>query len=88
MARHQLAQLAPHVGLFSPGGTTDRPVLGVVTGASGSLIVDAGSSADHIASLLQAMCEQGIAAPRYAALTHWHWDHVFGAAELAISTFA
>ncbi len=34
------------------------------------------------------MDEAGIAPPRFAALTHWHWDHVFGTAELDVPTFA
>jgi glyoxylase-like metal-dependent hydrolase (beta-lactamase superfamily II) len=88
MPRHMLHQISPHVRWFTPDGTTDRPVLGVITGTQGSLVVDAGNSAAHAEELLGAMSEAGLDAPRYVALTHWHWDHVFGTARLAVPTFA
>ena len=88
MTRHRFEQITPHVHWLSPDSTTDRPVLGVVTGTRGSLVVDAGNSSAHIDALLQAVAEAGIDEPRFAALTHWHWDHVFGTASLDIPTFA
>jgi glyoxylase-like metal-dependent hydrolase (beta-lactamase superfamily II) len=63
-------------------------VLGVIAGSRGSLIVDAGNSSAHIDALLLAMAEAGIDPPRFAALTHWHWDHVFGTSRLDIPTCA
>lgn len=88
MHRHRLEQITPHVHWFSPDNSTDRPVLGVVSGSYGSLVVDAGNSSAHINALLAAIAEAGIDVPRFAALTHWHWDHVFGTACLDIPTFA
>ncbi len=80
MATHEFGQAAPHVYWLSPDGTTDRPVLGVVTGANGSLVVDAGNSPAHARVLLDHMAAAGLPAPRFLALTHWHWDHWFGTA--------
>src|SRR5690606_8283743 len=60
--------------------TTDRPVLGVIAGSKGSLIVDAGNSPAHARVLLEQMTVAGLPAPRFLVLTHWHWDHWFGAA--------
>ena len=45
-------------------------------------MLDAGSSAAHARSFLDGVRELGVEPPRLVALTHSHWDHVFGAAEL------
>ena len=80
MTHHEFKQAAPHVYWLSPDGATDRPVLGVVAGRSGSLVVDAGNSPAHARLLFDHMAAAGLPAPRFLALTHWHWDHWFGAA--------
>lgn len=84
----KLNQLSPHVYWLPPDHTTDRPVLGVITGDNGSLIVDAGNSPAHANILLAEIAAHGLPAPRFAALTHWHWDHVFGLHTLNLPTFA
>jgi glyoxylase-like metal-dependent hydrolase (beta-lactamase superfamily II) len=88
MTTHTFHQISPHVYWLSPDHTTDRPLLGVVAGTHGSLIIDAGNSPAHLHQLLQAMTEQGLPPPIYAMLTHWHWDHVFGTSALHVPTFA
>ena len=77
---HTFERLTAHVYWLSPDSTTDRPVLGVIAGSKGSLIVDAGNSPAHARVLLEQMVVAGLPAPRFLALTHWHWDHWFGAA--------
>ena len=44
-----------------------------------TLIVDAGNSPRHARLLLDEVARLPIPSPTYLALTHWHWDHVFGA---------
>lgn len=56
----------------------DRPNLGYIRGDKYSLMVDAGNSAAHVATYNAACRELGLKKPDFAALTHWHWDHVFG----------
>lgn len=51
-------------------------------------MLDAGSSAAHTRSFLDGLREQGIAPPSLVVLTHSHWDHVFGAAELGAPVVA
>jgi glyoxylase-like metal-dependent hydrolase (beta-lactamase superfamily II) len=80
MSEHTLRQLSPHSWWLSPYAATDRPTLGVVVGGAGSLVVDAGASPEHARTLLAAMEQHGLPPPRFVALTHWHWDHVFGLA--------
>ena len=82
-----LSQISPHVFWMSPGAP-DRPSLCAVFGASHTLLLDAGASGAHISLFRDALRTAGVPAPRYAALTHWHWDHVFGASELSIPLIA
>lgn len=77
-----LRQITPRVHWLPADARTDRPILGVISGERGSLLVDAGNSAAHATMLLEAMSAAGLAAPRLLLLTHWHWDHVFGAAAI------
>jgi glyoxylase-like metal-dependent hydrolase (beta-lactamase superfamily II) len=76
----RLRRLADGVHWLPPSEPTDRPVLGVVSGPAGTLVVDAGNSAAHAAILLGQLAEHGLPAPTHVVLTHWHWDHVFGSA--------
>ncbi len=50
--------------------------------------LDAGSSAAHAQSFLEVLSRERIASPAYVALTHSHWDHVFGATELGATVIA
>lgn len=57
---------------------TDRPVLGYISGDKASLMVDAGNSREHAAMLIDEVLANGLAHPKYVAITHWHWDHCYG----------
>jgi glyoxylase-like metal-dependent hydrolase (beta-lactamase superfamily II) len=85
---HSLNRVSSHVYWLSPDSTTDRPILRAVTGARGTLLVDAGNSPAHARSLLRELAQRHLPAPTFAMLTHWHWDHVFGASALDLPTFA
>jgi glyoxylase-like metal-dependent hydrolase (beta-lactamase superfamily II) len=67
---------------------TDRPILGVVAGGRGLLLVDTGNSTAHARLLLHEIAGKKLPSPTFAMLTHWHWDHVFGASALPVPTFA
>lgn len=88
MHSHTLSQLTPRVWWLNPISATDRPTLGVVAGERGSLIVDAGNSPAHVHALRAELERHGLPAPILVALTHWHWDHVFGAAALGVPAIA
>jgi glyoxylase-like metal-dependent hydrolase (beta-lactamase superfamily II) len=51
-------------------------------------MLDAGSSAAHARSFLDELSNEGAAPPSLLLLTHSHWDHVFGAAELGVPVVA
>jgi glyoxylase-like metal-dependent hydrolase (beta-lactamase superfamily II) len=71
-----------------PPGPPDRPSLCAVAGDRGTIWLDAGSSAAHAREFLSALADDGVAAPSHVVLTHSHWDHVFGAAELRAHVIA
>lgn len=58
---------------------TDRPNIGLICGSRGTLLYDAGNSGANVAMLKKELTEQGLPMPDYVALSHWHWDHSFGA---------
>lgn len=83
---HTFHRLTAHVHWLSPDSATDRPVLGAISGAHGTLVVDAGASPAHARILQNAISAAGLPAPRFLALTHWHWDHSFGVAAWDVPT--
>ncbi len=88
MPIHRFESIAPHVYWLSPDAATDRPILGAVAGTRGTLLVDAGNSPAHAHILLGKLSERALPAPTFVALTHWHWDHVFGTTVLELPTLA
>jgi glyoxylase-like metal-dependent hydrolase (beta-lactamase superfamily II) len=82
-----LHQISPHV-YWMPPDVPDRPSLCAVVGADYTVMLDAGASAAHARLFLDALANVGVSAPSYAILTHWHWDHVFGAAEVGATVIA
>lgn len=71
---------------FVPSG--DRPVLGLVSGQRGSLLIDGGNSPAQVRELLDLAQAEGLPALRGVLLTHWHWDHCFGAVSTGLPVFA
>jgi len=51
-------------------------------------MIDAGASVKHTNEFLAAIMQAGLSAPTYCVLTHWHWDHSFGAQALNIPLIA
>jgi len=79
MADSRLEQVADHVWWFTPDERSDRPSLVAVLGERQTAVVDAGASAAHARAFLDALAPLEPAPLRAVALTHWHWDHSFGA---------
>ncbi len=88
MSDHHFNQLTPHVYWLSPDSTTDRPILGAIVGRRGTVLVDVGNSPAHVQILLAELSKRQLPAPTFAMLTHWHWDHIFGASALDVPIFA
>ena len=58
---------------------TDRPNIGLICGTQKALLFDAGNSAAHVSSIQKDLLDAGLPYPNYVALSHFHWDHSFGA---------
>jgi glyoxylase-like metal-dependent hydrolase (beta-lactamase superfamily II) len=74
-------KISEHV-YWLPPAPPDRPSLCAVVGERGTIWLDAGSSAAHTHEFLDFLADEGVGQPSHVVLTHSHWDHVFGAAEL------
>jgi glyoxylase-like metal-dependent hydrolase (beta-lactamase superfamily II) len=83
-----LNRISEHVYWLAPDATTDRPTLGAIVGKQATLVVDAGNSPTHANLLLDELTNLSLAKPSYVVLTHWHWDHVFGASAFEAPIFA
>jgi glyoxylase-like metal-dependent hydrolase (beta-lactamase superfamily II) len=88
MGKSELNRITQHIYWFSPDPTTDRPILGAIAGRRGALLVEAGNSPAHANLFLAELAKVNIAPPKFLALTHWHWDHVFGISAIDLPTFA
>jgi glyoxylase-like metal-dependent hydrolase (beta-lactamase superfamily II) len=80
-------KISEHV-FWLPPGPPDRPSLCAVVGENATVLLDAGASAAHVRLLLDSLEGEGAPPPTAVALTHSHWDHVFGAAEVGAPVIA
>jgi glyoxylase-like metal-dependent hydrolase (beta-lactamase superfamily II) len=71
-----------------PPGKPDRPSLCAVVGEQQTVLLDAGASSAHTGLFLKGLKSEKVSRPSLAVLTHWHWDHVFGAAEFGVPLIA
>jgi glyoxylase-like metal-dependent hydrolase (beta-lactamase superfamily II) len=83
MAPSRFQEVSAHVDRYTPDDRTDRPSLGAVHGMEGTLLVEAGASVAHLGAFLAELEVRGRPPVTAIALTHWHWDHSFGAAAAA-----
>ncbi|MFS0690350.1 MBL fold metallo-hydrolase [Sporosarcina sp. 179-K 8C2 HS] len=83
----KLTKISDRLYYLPPVQETDRPILGAVVGEEKTLLIDAGNSSQHAKLFLQQLGEIGIEAD-LLALTHWHWDHVFGMREIAVPSIS
>ncbi|MGG1168630.1 MBL fold metallo-hydrolase [Bacillus mycoides] len=74
----QIKKIGNSFRYMTPVSETDRPILGMVVGKEKTLMIDAGNSEAHAQLFLEMLKEQNISNPDFVALTHWHWDHIFG----------
>ena len=75
-----LIRLTPRVWYTPPVAAGDRPALGLAAGCKAALLIDGGNSPAHVGELLTAAERLPIPPLKALCLTHWHWDHTFGAA--------
>ncbi len=83
-----LKQLTDRIWYTPPVQATDQPVLAAVLGDRYALMLDAGGTARSAASFVDGLRLQTGRTVDAVALTHWHWDHVFGLSGLAVPAIA
>lgn len=86
MSQSYLTALTHRVFWSPPDPVRDRPIMGALISGKGTFIIETGASPQHANQFLRALAEADAPAPRFAALTHWHWDHVFGTATIHLPT--
>lgn len=84
----ELQRLTKHIHYLPANNEVDRPILGVISGNEKTLLMDAGNSPAHASLLLDQVASLDIPTPAFLALTHWHWDHVFGMDRINLPTIA
>lgn len=83
----KLTKLTDRLYYLPPVQETDRPILGAVVGDEKTVLIDAGNSSQHAKLFVQQLKEIGVQAD-LIALTHWHWDHVFGMCEIPVPSIS
>ena len=73
-------KITNHIHMRKYQHHTDRPNIGHIRGERGVLLFDAGNSGANVEQLKRELNEAGLPLPDYLALSHWHWDHSYGAA--------
>ena len=87
MNKFILNKISDHV-YWMPPSKPDRPSLCAIVGTDMVVMLDGGASNNHACEFLEQLKMLEISHPQYVVLTHWHWDHVFGAAEVGAQIVA
>jgi len=74
-------QIAENVYYMTPG-ENDRPALGYISCGGHSIMIDSGNSPAHAKIFIAELKKRNLKYPDYLALTHWHWDHIFGTSSI------
>lgn len=82
-----LEKLSDRLFYLPPYPKTDRPILAAVVGDNYTLLIDAGNSSNHAKQFKEQLASYHVIGD-FLALTHWHWDHVFGLHEMDIPSIA
>ncbi|WP_249871228.1 MBL fold metallo-hydrolase [Oceanobacillus saliphilus] len=83
-----LKELAKSVYYMPHYSETDRPTLGLICGDTYSLVVDSGNSPAHAKDFLDLVKKMAISPVKFAVITHWHWDHIFGIKTMDLLTIS
>lgn len=73
-------RLSDHVWYLEADHRSDRPVLGYIRGSRRAFAVDAGASAEHVRIFYEQLKAQELPLPDLTGISHYHWDHSYGAA--------
>jgi len=77
-----MIRLTENIFYTEPSEATDRPVLAIINGSKRSLMIDGGNSPNHTSAFLKELHGNDLRKPDYIAITHAHFDHIFGLSAL------
>ena len=83
-----IERISDRIYIMQKQDETDRPVLGLVIGEKGCLVIDAGNSPKHARECKQEIEAMNLPPVKYLVLTHHHWDHIFGLEEWDVVSIA
>ena len=72
-------KISEHIYIHPAEHYTDRPNIGLIIGDKYAILYDAGNSEKHVANMKAELFEENLPSPDFVLLSHWHWDHSFGA---------
>ncbi len=84
----EFIKISENIHILTALHEQDRPILGYICGKDMSMAIDTGNSVNHAGLFLKKIEESGMHKPKLAVLTHFHWDHVFGAGKIGALTLA
>ena len=72
-------QIGAHTWYMQQDVRTDRPSIGYIKGDKYSFAVEACASPAHVALFYDKLKENGLPLPDFTGISHFHWDHSYGA---------
>jgi glyoxylase-like metal-dependent hydrolase (beta-lactamase superfamily II) len=88
MPESDLQRISDRILYLPADHRNDRPILAAISGEKRTLLMDAGNSAAHAELFLRELAPYALPRIELLALTHWHWDHVFGTTQMNLPTVA
>ena len=82
-----LQKLSNRLFYLPPVQQADRPILVAIVGDDQTLLIDAGNSSNHAKLFKEQLASYHVTGD-ILALTHWHWDHIFGLNEMDMPSIA
>lgn len=83
-----LRQINERLWFLEADHRSDRPALGYIRGSRMALAVDAGASQAHVELFYNELRAAGLPLPAFTGISHYHWDHSYGAAFVHGASFA
>ncbi|MBO4836194.1 MAG: MBL fold metallo-hydrolase [Clostridia bacterium] len=72
-------KIGEHTWYLEPDARSDRPSLGYIRGEKLAFAADAGASKNHVRLFYSCLEKDGLPLPDITGISHYHWDHSYGA---------
>jgi len=72
-------KVGEHTWYLQQDVRSDRPSLGYICGSKYAFAVEAGASPSHVALFYDHLKKNDLRLPDFTGISHFHWDHSYGA---------